>query len=202
MKPDLIHPKALIEKGAKIGEYTRIWAFAHVMPKARIGSHCNIGDYVYIEGGARLGNGVTVKNGVQVWEGVLAEDDVFIGPGCTFTKHLTPRAFHKTPKRTWLRQTLLRKGCTLGAGSTILAGVSVGRYAFIAAGGLVTRDVPDFALAMGQPAVFHSWRCLCAKDLRFEGNRAQCSSCKSMFEMSKNGKQIRILKRARIFKHA
>jgi UDP-2-acetamido-3-amino-2,3-dideoxy-glucuronate N-acetyltransferase len=197
-----VHPKALVEKGATIGTDSRIWAFAHVMAGARIGVHCNIGDYVFIENGAHLGNGVTVKNGVQIWEGISVENGVFIGPGCLFTNHRTPRAFHKTPKRLWLRRTWLRKGCTLGASSTILAGVSIGRYAFVAAGGLVTRDVPDFALVMGQPAVFHSWRCICGRGLRFQGKQSKCPSCKSTYQIGKSGKQVRILKRARIFKHA
>jgi UDP-2-acetamido-3-amino-2,3-dideoxy-glucuronate N-acetyltransferase len=191
-----------VEKGAAIGAQTRIWAFAHVMAEARIGSRCNIGNYVFIENGSVLGNGVTVKNGVQVWEGVCAEDNVFIGPGCVFTNHRAPRAFLKAPKKTWLRRTWLRRGCTLGASSTILAGTSVGRYAFVAAGALVTEDVPDFALVRGQPAVFYSWRCLCARELSFQANRATCASCKSTFQMRKSGKQIRLLKRARIFKHA
>jgi UDP-2-acetamido-3-amino-2,3-dideoxy-glucuronate N-acetyltransferase len=144
-----VHPRAIVEKGAKIGPGTRVWAFAHVQTGARVGARCKIGNYSFVEAGARLGNDVTVKNGAQIWEGVHAADGVFIGPGCVFTNHRLPRSFYKLPKAKWLLPTYLKKGCTLGASSTILAGCTVGTYAFIAAGSLVIEDVPDFALVMG-----------------------------------------------------
>jgi UDP-2-acetamido-3-amino-2,3-dideoxy-glucuronate N-acetyltransferase len=187
------HPKALVDAGARIGKDTRIWAFAHVMTGARIGDRCNIGNYVFVESGASLGNQVTVKNGVQIWEGVQADDGVFIGPGCVFTNHLYPRAFLKMPKSEWLVTTRLQKGCTLGASSTILAGKTVGTYAFVAAAAVVVDNVPDFALVAGAPARFRSWRCVCARPLRFNQRRARCMSCNSNFEMSKNKKSIRLL---------
>ena len=104
------HPNALVEKGARIGPDTRIWAFAHVMKGARIGAACNLGNYVFVESGVKLGNGVTVKNGAQLWEGLIIENDVFIGPGAVFTNHPYPRAFIKRPKREWLQKTVFARG--------------------------------------------------------------------------------------------
>jgi UDP-2-acetamido-3-amino-2,3-dideoxy-glucuronate N-acetyltransferase len=151
------------------------------MAEARVGARCNLGNYVFIERGAQLGDDVTVKNAVQVWEGVKAENGVFLGPGCVFTNHRRPRAFIKLPKSLWLQKTLLKEGCTIGAHATLLAGITVGRYAFVAAGSLVTRDVPDFALVMGGPAVFHSWTCYCNSPLTFEKSRAYCKGCRERF---------------------
>ena len=196
------HPRALVEMGARIGAQTRIWAFAHVMAKAQIGANCNIGNYVFVENGVVLGNGITVKNGVQLWEGVHAEDNVFIGPGCVFTNHLTPRAFHKTPKQRWLGRTTLQRGCTVGASATILPGTTIGRYAFVGAGAVVVDDVPAFALVMGHPARFYEWRCLCARTLYFQKGRARCASCASVFVMTKDKKGVRLIKRAKVFAHA
>jgi len=126
-----VHPKAIIETGATLGQSSRVWAFAHVMSGVTIGKDCNIGNYVFIESGVSLGDQVNVKNGVQIWEGVTAEDRVFIGPNCVFTNDLIPRSFMKRPKREWLKKTRLKEGCTLGANATILCGVDIGRFAFL-----------------------------------------------------------------------
>jgi len=176
-----IHPKALVEKGAKLGSATRVWAFTHIQAGARLGTNCNIGDHVFLEKGSVLGNFVTVKNGVSLWEGVHTEDGVFIGPACVFTNHLLPRAFRKEPAKAWLKPTLLKEGCTLGANATILAGITIGQCAFVAAGSVVTKSVPDFALVMGNPARFDSWRCFCGEALTFRGTQAICSACKERF---------------------
>jgi len=186
------HPSALIEQGVSIGANTRIWAFSHVLKGARIGAGCTIGDSVFIEGGVRLGDGVTVKNSVQLWEGVVAEDGVFIGPACTFTNDLRPRAFIKRPKARWLKKTLLQKGCTLGANATLLAGTTIGRYAFVAAGAVVTRDVPDFALVRGNPATFHSWCCVCGETLNFSERKARCRRCSVRFVLNSRAMGVRI----------
>jgi UDP-2-acetamido-3-amino-2,3-dideoxy-glucuronate N-acetyltransferase len=184
------HPYALIEPGARIGPKTRIWAFAHIMKGARIGVDCNLGNYVFVESGVKIGNGVTVKNGAQLWEGLTLEDGVFIGPGAVFTNHPLPRAFIKRPKREWLQKTLLREGCSVGAHATLMSGISIGRYAFIAAGALVRHDVPDFALVTGQPASFHSWRCFCGTPLDFSEQKGHCKACGERFKMHPSGLRI------------
>src|SRR6266404_6821610 len=146
----LVHPQALVES-QDIGPRTRIWAFAHVMTGARVGSDCNICDHAFIETGAVLGNNVTVKNGVAIWEGITIEDNVFLGPNCVLTNDLNPRAYIKKIG-TGLRTTLIRANATIGANATILCGLSVGQYAFIGAGAVVIRPVPDFGLMIGNPA--------------------------------------------------
>jgi UDP-2-acetamido-3-amino-2,3-dideoxy-glucuronate N-acetyltransferase len=158
-----VHQLALCESD-DVGPRTRIWAFAHVLPGARIGADCNLGDHVYVEGGAVLGDGVTVKNGVQLWAGVTVEDQAFLGPGAVFTNDATPRAaFPKGPKG-W-RPTLVRRGATVGANATVLCGVSVGRWAMVGAGAVVTAAVPDHALVVGNPARQVGWACECGLTL-------------------------------------
>lgn len=151
------HPKALVDEGAKIGNGTRVWAFAHVMSGASIGDDCNIGNYAFVESGAVLGNQVTVKNGVQIWEGIIAEDGVFFGPNCVFTNDYWPRSFLKRDKKEWLLETRIGTGATIGANAVIRPGVTIGCYAFIGAGSVVTKDVPDHALVYGSPARQHGW---------------------------------------------
>lgn len=165
------HPAALVETD-QIGAGTRIWAFAHVMPGAVIGRDCNIGDHCYIEGGVRIGDEVVVKNGVSVWDGVTLEDRVFAGPNVAFTNDRVPRA--KAPPEQWYR-TLVREGASLGANATILPGITIGRYALIGAGAVVTRDVPDFALMTGNPARRRGYVCRCGTALSFVDGKAGCS---------------------------
>lgn len=157
------HPHALVET-PYIGEGTRVWAFAHVMSGAVIGAQCNLGDHCFIENGARVGDRVTIKNGVSVWRGVRIEDDAFVGPGVVFTNDRRPRAFIRVPEGELLT-TRVGRGATLGARSTILCGLEVGEYAFIAASATVTRDVPAHALMIGSPARQQGWVCRCAHQL-------------------------------------
>lgn len=164
------HPAALVETD-QIGAGTRIWAFAHVMPGAVIGRDCNIGDHCYIEGSVVLGDQVVVKNGVSIWDGVTLEDRVFAGPNVAFTNDRVPRA--KSPPPEWYR-TLVREGASLGANATILPGITIGRYALIGAGAVVTRDVPDYALMLGNPARFAGHVCRCGERLAFAGEEANC----------------------------
>lgn len=173
------HPQAIVEPGAILGLGTRVWAFAHVMGGAVIGADCNICDHTYIEGKVRMGDRVTVKSGVYLWDGVRVEDDVFIAPNAVFTNDLRPRS-----KRFYAEYlpTHLKQGCTIGANSTILPRVTVGRWAMVAAGAVVTRDVPDFALVMGNPARIRGWVCRCGDKLT--PPRLQCA-CGSEYQLVK-----------------
>jgi UDP-2-acetamido-3-amino-2,3-dideoxy-glucuronate N-acetyltransferase len=165
---------AVIDSGSEIGEGTKIWHFSHVMPGARIGCNCNIGQNVVISPGVRIGDRVKIQNNVSVYTGVELEDDVFCGPSMVFTNVINPRS-HVDRKHEYKR-TLVRRGASIGANATIVCGVTLGRYCFVAAGGVVTRDVPDYALVMGVPAVQAGWVCVCGERLR-EANKVSCSAC-------------------------
>jgi acetyltransferase-like isoleucine patch superfamily enzyme len=141
-----MHPQALVESET-IGERTRIWAFTHVLPGARIGSDCNICDHVFIENDVIIGDRVTIKCGVQIWDGIRLEDDVMVGPNATFTNDLFPRS--KQPFQ--LRPTVVEQGASVGANATILCGISIGAGAMIGAGSVVTKDVPPKAVIVGNP---------------------------------------------------
>jgi UDP-2-acetamido-3-amino-2,3-dideoxy-glucuronate N-acetyltransferase len=142
------HPQALVESKT-IGKGTRVWAFAHVLPKAVIGEECNVCDHVFIENDVSVGNRVTIKCGVQLWDGIRLEDDVFVGPNVTFTNDRMPRSRQYLEK---YPETFVRKGASIGANSTILPGLSIGQYAMVGAGSVVTRSVPPYAVVMGNPA--------------------------------------------------
>jgi UDP-2-acetamido-3-amino-2,3-dideoxy-glucuronate N-acetyltransferase len=169
----MVHTRALCETTA-IGPRTRIWAFAHVLHGASIGSDCNICDHAFIEGRVRVGDRVTVKNGVQLYDGVVVEDDVFLGPNCIFTNDLTPRAAIKKPAES-LSSTLVRRGATIGANATIVCGVTIGGHAFVGAGAVVTRSVPGHALVVGNPARRLGWVCRCGSRLD-SGLRCSCGA--------------------------
>lgn len=143
------HPNAIVEPGAAIGEGTRIWAFAHVLGGARIGEGCNICDHVFIENDVIIGNRVTIKCGVQLWDGLRVADDVFIGPNATFTNDLFPRSKVYPDK---FLQTHVKSGASIGANTTILAGITIGEKAMVGAGSVVTKDVPPHAIVVGNPA--------------------------------------------------
>jgi UDP-2-acetamido-3-amino-2,3-dideoxy-glucuronate N-acetyltransferase len=142
-----IHERALVETDA-IGPGTRIWAFAHVMAGAIIGADCNICDHTFIEGNVVIGDRVTIKSGVYLWDGLRIENDVFIGPQATFTNDLRPRS----KQRFELRTTMLRRGASIGAGAVLLPGIKIGERAMVGAGAVVTKDVPDYAVVVGNPA--------------------------------------------------
>jgi acetyltransferase-like isoleucine patch superfamily enzyme len=148
MNPPFIHPQALVETD-RIGPGTRVWAFAHILPKAVIGADCNICDHVFIENDVRVGDRVTVKCGVQLWDGLRVEDDVFIGPNATFTNDPTPRSRRHLPR---YPETLIQRGASVGAGATILPGLTIGMGAMVGAGAVVTRSVPPHAVVVGNPA--------------------------------------------------
>jgi acetyltransferase-like isoleucine patch superfamily enzyme len=176
------HPTALVES-EEIGKGTRIWAFAHVMAGACVGADCNIGDHAFIERGAVLGNGVTVKNGVCVWEGVTLGDGVFVGPNAVFTNDPYPRSPRlpavaaRYADKQWLRTTHVLEGVTIGANATIVCGVTLGAYAFIGAGAVVTQNVPPHALMLGVPARRRGWVCRCGRPLTCGKGFWTCAEC-------------------------
>lgn len=167
-----VHHKALVDT-AEIGQGTRIWAFAHVMEGARVGANCNIGEQCFIEGGASVGNDVVIKNGVAVWEGVNIGDKVFVGPNATFTNDIVPRA--KVFKHAVATE--ICEGASIGANATIRCGVRIGEWALIGAGAVVTRDVPAFAMVIGNPARVRAFVCRCGEKLVFDGSRRVHCKC-------------------------
>jgi UDP-2-acetamido-3-amino-2,3-dideoxy-glucuronate N-acetyltransferase len=167
----MIHSHALVDPGACIGAGTRVWAFAHVCGGVVIGEDGNICDHTFIESGVRLGDRVTVKCGVFLWDGLIVEDDVFIGPCTAFTNDLRPRS--RQHRGSYLTTTL-RQGCSLGANATILPGLTIGRWAMVAAAAVVTSDVPDYALVMGNPARQRGWVCRCGQKLEDPAHGTTC----------------------------
>lgn len=143
------HPTAVIDDGATIGEGTTIWHFSHIMPESVIGRNCNIGQNVVISPKVCLGNNVKVQNNVSVYTGVTCEDDVFLGPSCVFTNVINPRSF--VNRKDEFKPTLVKQGASIGANATILCGITIGEYAMIGAGAVVTKDVAPYALVVGNP---------------------------------------------------
>ena len=183
------HPNALVESDA-IGKGTRIWAFAHVMAGARIGDDCNIGDHAFIEEGVTVGDRVTIKNQVFLCKGVEIEDDVFVGPGAVFTNDLRPRSPRMCEsverycdESNWLAKTMIRRGASVGAAATIRCGVTVGKFAMVAAGAVVTSDVAPYELVMGVPAKSTGHVCVCGQKLEFIAKSARCE-CGELYELA------------------
>ena len=171
MSSYFVHPQALVETNS-IGEGTRIWAFAHVMRDARIGSNCNVCDHAFVESNVVIGDGVTIKNGVAIWDGVTLADHVFVGPNVVFTNDLNPRAEVKKSRAQFVK-TDVQEGATIGANATIVCGVTIGRYAFVGAGTVVIRDVASYALVVGNPARQIGFMCECGERLP-SSLRCQC----------------------------
>lgn len=171
-----IHETADIESGAVIGNDSNIWQHCIIKSGAQIGNGCNVGAGCYIEAGVRVGNRVKIKNNITLYEGVTIEDDVFLGPNCVFTNVINPRSFIE--RKNEFKETVVRRGATIGANATIICGNTVGRYAMVGAGSVVTKDVPDYALFVGNPARHHGYVCECgcklSKDLK-------CDVCNSEY---------------------
>jgi UDP-2-acetamido-3-amino-2,3-dideoxy-glucuronate N-acetyltransferase len=190
--PDyFVHPSSYIDEPCVIGEGSRIWHFCHVMPRASIGKGCNIGQNVFIASDVVIGNNVKIQNNVSVYTGVIIEDDAFLGPSMVFTNVINPRS-HVLRRDEYLT-TVVKKGATIGANATVVCGVTLGQYAFIGAGAVVTRDVPDYALIYGNPARIQGWMCQCGIRLAFtkDGDiqRAVCTRCGDRYE--KRGQSVR-----------
>jgi len=165
-----IHPQAIVET-ENVGAGTRVWAFAHILPGARIGQNCNVCDHTFIEGRVVVGDNVTIKCGVYLWDGVVIEDDVFIGPNATFTNDIRPRSKAYPPE---YARTLIKTGASIGANATVMCGITVGQWAMVGAGSVVTHDVCDYGLVYGNPAKLQGYVCHCAAELAFENSVAEC----------------------------
>ncbi len=186
-----VHESSYVDKGAKIGTGTKIWHFCHIMRAAEIGVECNLGQNVVVMSGAKIGNRVKIQNNVSIYDGVILEDDVFCGPSCVFTNVTTPRS-HVSRKNEY-RPTLVRHGATIGANATIVAGVTLGEYAFIGAGAVVTSDVAPFALMLGVPARRVGWMCTCGERVHPTRGAATCERCGTRYRED-DGQLIRLTK--------
>lgn len=181
-----VHPSAEVEDGASIGEHSKVWRFCHVMAGAQIGSHCVLGQNCFVAPGVRIGDRCHIQNNVSVYAGVTLEHDVFVGPSAVFTNVRRPRAAFAQPKSAYT-PTLVQHGASIGANATIVCGVTIGQGAFVAAGAVVTRDVPPFALVMGTPARVTGWLCACGQPLQRGARRprhAQCAACQRIYRAS------------------
>ncbi len=184
MKNYFVHESSYIDEPCEIGDGTKIWHFSHIMSGCKIGYGCNIGQNVVISPEVVIGNNVKIQNNVSVYTGVICEDDVFLGPSAVFTNVVNPRS-HVNRKNEYKR-TIVMKGASIGANATIVCGHNIGRYAFIGAGAVITKDIPDFALAFGNPARITGWVCKCGVKLQFLNNISVCNSCGSKFVMVNN----------------
>ena len=187
-KSYFVHPTAVVDEPVDIGPGTQIWHFSHVMSGAKIGDHCLIGQNVFIGSGAVLGNRIKIQNNVSVYDSVILEDDVFCGPSMVFTNVLNPRSFISRKKE--FRQTLIRMGATIGANVTLVCGHTVGQYAFVGAGSIVTNDVPDYALVYGNPGRVQGWVCQCAEPLTFRSGRSLCKACGKRYRKDRLGVRL------------
>ncbi len=170
-----VHESSYIDEPCTIGKGTKIWHFSHIMQNCKIGENCNIGQNVVISPDVVLGNSVKVQNNVSVYTGVICEDDVFLGPSCVFTNVINPRSF--ISRRNEYKKTIIGKGASIGANATIVCGHNIGKYAFIAAGAVVTKDVPDYALVMGNPARVKYYVCECSEKMIWQNNKFTCPCC-------------------------
>jgi acetyltransferase-like isoleucine patch superfamily enzyme len=180
-----IHPTAIVDKTAKIGQGTKIWHFAHVRENAKIGKNCVFGHAVYVDRNVKIGNCVKLENRANVYDGVTIEDDVFIGPHVTFTNDLYPRSFSVDWK---IVPTLVKKGASIGAGSVVVCGVTLGEYAMVGAGSVVTKNVPAHALVFGNPSRIRGFVCVCGRNLVEEKKQSKsvlmtCMSCGRKFKI-------------------
>jgi UDP-2-acetamido-3-amino-2,3-dideoxy-glucuronate N-acetyltransferase len=182
------HPSAIIEPGARLGADTKVWHFCHVSAGVEIGRGCSLGQNVYVAPGVKIGDGVRIQNNVSIYAGVVLEDYVFCGPSMVFTNVKRPRAAFPFEDTLGLATTRIRYGATIGANATVICGVTVGQWAFVAAGAVVTRDVADYAESSGVPARQTGWVCQCGEPLRFESRGAACGACQRSYALGDSGR--------------
>jgi UDP-2-acetamido-3-amino-2,3-dideoxy-glucuronate N-acetyltransferase len=183
--PFLAHQTAVIDEGCEIGEGTKIWHFSHIMPGCKIGKNCNIGQNVVISPEVVLGDNVKVQNNVSIYTGVICEDDVFLGPSMVFTNVINPRS--AVNRRGQYSKTLVKKGASIGANATIVCGHNIGRFAFIGAGAVITKEVPDYALVFGNPARQVGWMSEYGIKLEFDNDGiAICDESHEKYKLEKD----------------
>ena len=190
MANSFIHSSSFVDEGAVIGKGTKIWHFSHIMSKTQIGENCNIGQNVFIASDVVIGNNVKIQNNVSVYTGVILDDDVFLGPSMVFTNVINPRSH--VNRRGEYMVTHVKRGVTIGANATVVCGSTLGEYSFIGAGAVVTKDIPPYALAYGNPAQIRGWFCQCGIKLPFSvadhEERVTCVECG--FQYQKSGEEV------------
>lgn len=181
-----VHESSYVDAPCEIGAGTKIWHFSHIMKDCVIGERCNIGQNVVISPGVILGNNVKIQNNVSVYTGVICEEDVFLGPSCVFTNVINPRSFIERKEE--YRKTIVGKGASIGANATIVCGHIIGKYAFVGAGAVVTKDVPNYAVVYGSPARVKGYVCKCGNPLDKAWNHVDytCGACGSSYQMVEN----------------
>ncbi len=178
-----VHESSYVDDGAVIGEGTSIWHFSHVMSGAKIGRNCKLGQNVVIHPTVVIGNDVKVQNSVSIYDGVILENSVFCGPSCVFTNVVSPRSAYPKDLEEYSK-TLVKKGATIGANATIVCGVTIGQFAFVGAGAVVTRNVPDYAVVYGNPAIEKGYRCECGEKIDFTGSEGECrGKCEKKYQI-------------------
>jgi len=178
------HETAIVEEGAKIGNNTKIWHFVQIRENAEIGSNCNIGKDVYIDKDVKIWNNVKIQNGVSIWKGITIEDNAFIGPNACFVNDLYPRSEIWNDER--VKKTLIKEGASIGVNATILCDLEIGKYALVGAGSVVTKNVPNYGIVIGNPAKLIGYACICGHKLKeFKDNLMICSSCKKEIDIKK-----------------
>jgi UDP-2-acetamido-3-amino-2,3-dideoxy-glucuronate N-acetyltransferase len=188
--PLKIHPSAVVDVGAVIGDGTAIWHFSHVCAGSVIGNNCTLGQNVLVADNASLGNNVKVQNNVAIYGGITVEDDVFLGPSCVLTNVTNPRS--QVSRKLLYEKTLIKRGATIGANATIVCGITLGRYCFVGAGAVVTKDIPDYGLALGNPGNLSGYMSRHGHKLAFnESGRATCPESKFVYE--KKDQHVRCL---------
>lgn len=179
-----VHKSSFVDKNAEIGERTKIWHFCHILKNTKIGKSCVIGQNCSIGPNVKIGNNCKIQNNVSVYEGVKIEDNVFCGPSCVFTNHINPRAFINGRKE--FKKTFVKKGATIGANATILCGNTIGKYAFIGAGTIITKNIKDYSLVYGNPAKLQGYICYCGEKLEFKNDKATCTKCRKRYIKKQN----------------
>lgn len=183
-KPYFAHASSFVDEGAEVGAGTTIWHFSHILKDTKVGKNCKIGQNVVIGPHANVGDGCKIQNNVSIYEGVTLEDEVFCGPSMVFTNIINPRS--AIPRMSEVKTTLIKKGATIGANATVVCGHTIGKSAFIGAGAVVTKDIPDYALVVGNPGRITGWMCECGIKLNFNGEHTKCSACGKEYTKNNN----------------